>query len=169
MDRTTRNGTPVKTRDGGITRGVTLIALADAHGKGMIRIRVGKTADDYYLSALPSDIAQGERGYHVDKVFGDDSQRYDVLLRQSGRHSCECLGFLRWGHCKHVEALVALTGFPVEPPLVQLARATPRRAPLCRCGEHTVHSADGYCCPECDYWSAVSDREALADEGPQSD
>ena len=29
---------------------------------------------------------------------------YHVLVNpQDGRHSCECPGFLRWGHCKHVE------------------------------------------------------------------
>jgi hypothetical protein len=36
-----------------------------------------------------------------------DGTAYDVDL---GAGTCECMGFLRWGHCKHLESLTALKG-----------------------------------------------------------
>jgi hypothetical protein len=38
----------------------------------------------------------------------DGPESYDVNLSPDGKHRCECLGFLRWGHCKHVNGLAVL-------------------------------------------------------------
>jgi hypothetical protein len=75
-------------------------------GSGIVTLTVGKLTNDYYVTPLASDYgtafllekftSQGGEGYHVN------------LDRERGRHSCECKGFLRHGHCKHVEGLLAL-------------------------------------------------------------
>lgn len=49
-------------------------------------------------------------GYRLVKPFSEDS--YDVCL--DGHGSCECLGYLRWGHCKHLSGLAAALALPVE-------------------------------------------------------
>src|SRR5262245_38597387 len=62
------------------------------------------TTTDYWIDRLPSDFGTA---YRLQKFFDQGGESYDVLLdgRQS---SCECLGFQRHGHCKHVEGLQAL-------------------------------------------------------------
>lgn len=37
-----------------------------------------------------------------------EADHYDVLLDEGLNSSCECHGFLRWGHCKHLSALQKL-------------------------------------------------------------
>ncbi len=54
-----------------------------------------------------------EKAYHLRRVDGDLGPAWRLTL-PSGRtyevhHDgysvvCECMGFLRWGHCKHVNA-----------------------------------------------------------------
>jgi hypothetical protein len=60
----------------------------------------------YRLTKLPSDFGHA---YRLDKADQGDGQpeTYDVLL-DGERSSCECKGFLRWHHCKHVESLTTL-------------------------------------------------------------
>lgn len=64
----------------------------------------------YYLTPIPADFGLG---FHVEK-FGTEQEGgepagYDVLIdARHGFHQCECKGFLRWHHCKHVEATLAL-------------------------------------------------------------
>jgi hypothetical protein len=75
---------------------------------GMLRLTVGKVAVDYWLSRLPSDFGAA---FRLEKFApaADEPAAYDVLLAEGdGHHSCECQGFLRWGHCKHLESLAAL-------------------------------------------------------------
>ena len=38
---------------------------------------------------------------------GDEPASYDVSVQTHGPQ-CECKGFLRWGHCKHLAGLIAL-------------------------------------------------------------
>ncbi len=77
-------------------------------GSGVIRIKVVRgtkeTVNDYLIQRIPSDFGDG---FQMDKLLGDEM--YHVHLSNEG-HQCECLGHLRWGHCKHVDALVALRG-----------------------------------------------------------
>ena len=43
--------------------------------------------------------------YQGNTAATDSIEEYDVRLNGPQDHSCECLGFLRWGHCKHLETL----------------------------------------------------------------
>jgi hypothetical protein len=71
----------------------------------IIVIRQGNTWDDYAVKRLPSDFGAA---YSVEKTFNGDGTVYHVHLSDDGAMSCECKGHLRWGHCKHAEALLAL-------------------------------------------------------------
>jgi hypothetical protein len=53
------------------------------------------------------------KAYRLEK-FGveqndNEPSVYDVNVDPHGFSSCECLGFQRWHHCKHLESLTALT------------------------------------------------------------
>jgi hypothetical protein len=69
-------------------------------GKRVLTLYVGVTSS-YYLAPVPG--APG--AYRLEKFAVDGGGSYDVDLAAP---SCECKGFLRWGHCKHVESLTAL-------------------------------------------------------------
>jgi hypothetical protein len=91
-------------------RHVALVVPPDAGGQnGVLRVteRRGRRVlvDEYFLDLVPSDLGPA---YLVEKRdYGtDDGHRYHVLLGE--RPSCECLGFLHYGHCRHVLALAAL-------------------------------------------------------------
>jgi hypothetical protein len=129
---------------------------------GRVAIRVGKEAVEYALSELAAELEPGQRGF---RLVGPSVERtYDVLLDPLGRHTCECLGFLRWGHCKHVDSLAALTGFMTDPARASDKPIVTRPIPPCPdCGTQQVESADGLCCPECDYWSCQSHDAAVMD------
>jgi hypothetical protein len=73
------------------------------NGLRCLRIATPVVCDLYWLRCIP--VAWGGRGFSLEKADGTDT--YCVLL-DGARSTCECLGFLRWGHCKHVEALAAL-------------------------------------------------------------
>lgn len=59
----------------------------------------------YELTPRPSDFG---RAYSVRKLQmdGGDGTSYDVLLGES----CECKGYLKHGHCRHLESLAELAG-----------------------------------------------------------
>jgi hypothetical protein len=59
----------------------------------------------YHLSALASDWG---RAFRLVKVTDDGTRPvYAVNLSADGP-TCDCKGHERWGHCKHVESLLAL-------------------------------------------------------------
>jgi hypothetical protein len=64
-----------------------------------------KHSDHYQVTPIPAD---GGTAYKVVKFLELDEPTYHVLLADDGAHSCECVGFSRWGHCKHVSGLLAL-------------------------------------------------------------
>ena len=68
----------------------------------MLRRKVEVT--HYLLHRLRCDFATA---FRLVKILGQHDG-YDVLLSPEGRHSCECDGFLRWGHCKHLLTLLDL-------------------------------------------------------------
>jgi hypothetical protein len=70
-------------------------------GKRVLTLYVGVTSFRYYLTPVPG--APG--AYRLEKFAVDGGGSYDVDLTAP---SCECKGFLRWGHCKHVDSLSAL-------------------------------------------------------------
>jgi hypothetical protein len=77
---------------------------------GQITIRVGKLHTGYQLDSLPTDDDFEGQAYKLTKcALVEDAEEpvYHVLLSRQG-HSCECRGFLRHDHCKHIAALLAL-------------------------------------------------------------
>jgi hypothetical protein len=82
----------------------------DTDGWAAIAITVGKKTDTYLLHTIPTDFA-GTTAFEVEKLNEDLAtvEQYHVLLaNRPEARSCECKGFLRHGHCKHVEGLAAL-------------------------------------------------------------
>jgi hypothetical protein len=66
----------------------------------------GKLVDHYTVEPVPSDWGLG---FKVRKLSGPEDKRRDyccLIERQGGQ--CECLGFLRWRECRHLEALAQL-------------------------------------------------------------
>jgi hypothetical protein len=72
---------------------------------------LGLTAngDTVFYGLRTLDHGFGEAAFRLAKAErgGVAGEVYDVLI-DGARSSCECLGFLRWKRCKHVEALESL-------------------------------------------------------------
>jgi hypothetical protein len=50
------------------------------------------------------------RGFQLCKIdLMADGGEYHVNLN-GNRSTCDCKGHLKWGHCKHVDALAVLSG-----------------------------------------------------------
>jgi hypothetical protein len=95
----------------------------------------------YYLEQIPADYGLG---FHVEKfgteqVEGEPTE-YDVHIdTERGHHSCTCKGNTYHGHCKHVEAVLALIAAGKIKARIP-ATVKPEAKPAT---EHT------YYCPEC--------------------
>ncbi len=84
---------------------------ADTDGWSAIAITVGKQTDTYLVHFIPSDFGFGAVGFEVEKLDADLAtiEAYHVHLADRPEVcSCECKGFLRWNHCKHLDGLKAL-------------------------------------------------------------
>jgi hypothetical protein len=57
-----------------------------------------------WLRRVPVD--WGQAGLSLEKA-DDPTTVYHVHLDEP-RSTCQCMGSLRWGHCKHVDSLAAL-------------------------------------------------------------
>lgn len=82
-------------------RRIRLALRPSADNPGVVRIHQGKEEDSYLLYSLATDFGHGWR------LVKEDGETYDINLN-GPRSTCECKGFLRWHHCKHVEGLQAL-------------------------------------------------------------
>jgi hypothetical protein len=83
-----------------------LVTTAGVH---VLTLNVGTETDRYFLEELPSDDGRGFSLTRLATEKEPESVTSHVnLYPASGHHGCECKGFLRHGHCKHVESLVAL-------------------------------------------------------------
>jgi hypothetical protein len=74
---------------------------------GIVRIRVGKESQVYFLYELPADFG---RGFKVEKMPADPADEevsYQVNVDGDAK-SCTCKGFCRWNKCKHSDGLAAL-------------------------------------------------------------
>ncbi len=72
---------------------------------GLLELRTGKAdPTGYYLWPIPSDFGTA---YRVEKYATQGGEVYDVCLAGE-LSSCECLGFLRHSHCKHIASLATL-------------------------------------------------------------
>jgi len=73
-------------------------------GVGVFSVRVGERTTYYTLHEIRCDI--GGRGFAVHRL--GLGELYHVRVGEPEECSCECLGFLRHGHCRHVLGLLAL-------------------------------------------------------------
>src|SRR5690348_2551878 len=87
---------------------------APANGVYAIALTIGRGEKakhfGYYIRRIPADfgLAFHFEKFQTEKVEGEPSE-YDVLIdMQRGSHSCTCKGNTYCGHCKHVEAVLAL-------------------------------------------------------------
>ena len=79
-------------------------------GRGRVLIEQDRDRSEYLIARIP---AEGGHAYRFKKIGGkrtSPADNYDVFVASGiGLHdSCECLGFLRHGRCKHTAALRAL-------------------------------------------------------------
>ena len=59
----------------------------------------------YHISPIPCDFGDA---FQFERLGGDELAVYHVLFESEQDHSCDCKGFVRHGHCKHVDACKAL-------------------------------------------------------------
>ncbi|WP_020469942.1 SWIM zinc finger family protein [Zavarzinella formosa] len=85
-------------------RTIALIRPADDRGVFVFRIVAERRTAFYVAKEIPCQI--GGRGFAVHKLgFGD---LMHVRVGRGADQSCECLGFLRYGRCRHILGLAAL-------------------------------------------------------------
>ena len=85
---------------------IRLVQAPDPSGHGIIALTAGKRTQFYVFKEIACHI--GGRGFIVHRLGLADV--YHARIGTSVESSCECLGFLRHGHCKHLQALTALVG-----------------------------------------------------------
>src|SRR5262249_9805945 len=87
-------------------RSASLATLSN--GRTVLWLHQGEESRAYALVTLKSDFGDAFRLTKADDGDGH-AEEYDVLLDMEHKfHTCECRGFLRWQHCKHVDSLLAL-------------------------------------------------------------
>jgi hypothetical protein len=77
---------------------------------GALHIKQGSEEFGYWLDVLAHDYGPDARCFRLSKIIAPDDggpDHYDVCFEGEGAR-CECKGFLRHSHCKHVDALRAL-------------------------------------------------------------
>ncbi len=86
-------------------RTIRLVRSPADDGVGVFRIDPAEGRPQFYtLRELPCEI--GGRGFAVHRL--GMGTVYHVRVGRPDDSTCECLGFLRWGRCKHVAGLGAL-------------------------------------------------------------
>jgi hypothetical protein len=87
-----------------IPRTIRLVRHPAAGGTGIFCIRDRKRTTFYAFREIPCEI--GGRGFAVHRLgLGN---LYDVRVGPSVDCSCECMGFLAHGLCKHILGLQAI-------------------------------------------------------------
>ncbi len=85
-------------------RSIALLIRPSDETAGVVRITLGKVAQDYLLTAVPADFG---RGFLLEKVSFDAPAAYHVNI-DADKRTCECHGYNRWQKCKHSDGLAAL-------------------------------------------------------------
>ena len=85
-------------------RTLRLLLSPTAEEPGVLRLTVGKKPQFYTFQEIPCEI--GGRAFAMHRL--GLGELYHVRVGQGTDCSCECLGFLRHGRCKHVMGLRAL-------------------------------------------------------------
>jgi hypothetical protein len=70
---------------------------------GFVRLSGARKSATYRVALLPADYGVGLEV--AEETASGSADPYHVHLDPDGGVSCECLGFLRWGHCKHSQGL----------------------------------------------------------------
>jgi hypothetical protein len=104
-----KSSKPSRPRPSTVTKGEADRAVKGTGVEWFVRVWQGQRLSCYWLLPLVSDFGvayefQASRTTPAGEMQADS---YAVLLELDG-HSCECPGHLRWGVCKHVEALKIL-------------------------------------------------------------
>ncbi len=87
-------------------RVIRLIRPPDAFGVGLLSITQDRRTYYYVFKEIRCDI--GGRGFAVHRL--GLANLYHVRVSSPRDNSCDCLGFLSRGRCKHVLGLTALIG-----------------------------------------------------------
>jgi hypothetical protein len=83
---------------------VRLLRSPTAEEPGVLCLKSGKKFSFYTFQEIPCEI--GGRGFAMHRLGMGDL--YHVRIDTRADSTCECMGFLRHGHCKHILALTAL-------------------------------------------------------------
>ncbi|VTR94853.1 e3 ubiquitin-protein ligase zswim2 : [Gemmata massiliana] len=86
------------------TRTIRLIRPPNTDGVGVFCLDIDGKCQFYTFLEIRCEI--GGRGFAVHRL--GQGELYHVRVGAPEDRSCECLGFLRWGRCKHVAGLAAL-------------------------------------------------------------
>lgn len=86
------------------TRTIRLERPIDDQGVIVFSVTTGKNVTHYAVHEIACDI--GGRGFAVHRL--GIGQLYHVRVGKPAECSCECLGFLRHGMCKHIRGLQTL-------------------------------------------------------------
>jgi hypothetical protein len=92
-----------------VPRVIRLIRPPDWFGVGIFVITKKHRTDYYVFKEIPCAI--GGRGFAVHRL--GLANLYHVRVGTPSQSSCECLGFLRHGRCKHIQGLAALIGHEI--------------------------------------------------------
>ncbi len=84
---------------------VRLLSPPTLEEPGVLCITTGKKPVHYVFQEIPCEI--GGRAFAMHSL-GIDGVLYHVRVGSGNDVSCECMGFLRHGRCKHVLALRVL-------------------------------------------------------------
>lgn len=87
-----------------LPRSIRLLRSPDSDGIGVFEISIGKKSALYVFREIKCEI--GGRGFAIHRL--GLGTLYHVRVGAPEDCSCECLGFIRHGHCKHVAGLAAL-------------------------------------------------------------
>ncbi len=88
-------------------RSIRLIRSPNQDGVGVFSVTARKKTTFYTFCEIPCAI--GGRGFAVHRL--GLGQLYHVRIGTRAECSCECLGFLAHGRCRHVLGLLALTRY----------------------------------------------------------
>jgi hypothetical protein len=85
---------------------IRLVSPPDAvTAVGVVCLSMRRRQTFYTFKEIPCDI--GGRGFLLHRL--GLGELYHVRVGQPDECSCECLGFLRHGRCKHIQGMLTLT------------------------------------------------------------